>query len=169
MSAELQQFAEIGAPRIRAMQEGDLTQVAAIEGSAYEYPWNIGIFRDCLRAGYGCWVLERADEVLGYGVLSVAADEAHVLNVCVRPDVQGRGYGRQLMRRLTDLARWHHVRRLFLEVRPSNPNAIALYASLGFAEIGRRPNYYPAAGGREDALVMARELIGTTDEGGVGR
>jgi [ribosomal protein S18]-alanine N-acetyltransferase len=169
MNADLQSFAETAAPRIRAMQEADLPQVAAIENLAYEYPWSLGIFRDCLRAGYGCWVLEGGGEVLGYGVLSVAADEAHVLNVCVHPQAQGHGHGRQLMQRLTDLARWHHARRLFLEVRPSNPNAIALYASLGFAEIGRRPNYYPAAEGREDALVMARELVGTTDEGGAGR
>lgn len=141
------------------MQEADLERVAAIEQAAYDYPWTLGIFRDCLRAGYSCWVLLEADAIIGYGVLSCAAGEAHVLNVCVGPERQGAGHGRLLMRRLIDLARWQDAHRLYLEVRPSNPRAIALYESLGFQQIGRRPNYYPAAGGREDALVMARELV----------
>ena len=157
MSAALQQDAAAPA-RIRAMQEGDLDAVAAIEAAAYPYPWSHGIFRDCLRAGYGCWVLEQAGAVIGYGVLSAAAGEAHVLNVCVDPAVHGRGHGRHLMRRLIDAARWQRVQRLYLEVRPSNAAAIALYESLEFRHIGRRPGYYPAPDGREDALVMAREL-----------
>jgi [ribosomal protein S18]-alanine N-acetyltransferase len=144
--------------RIRAMQEADLDAVTAIETSAYPYPWTHGIFRDCLRAGYGCWVLEQAGAVIGYGVLSAAAGEAHVLNVCVDPQCHGRGHGRHLMRRLVDAARWQRVARLYLEVRPSNGPAIALYESLGFDHIGRRPGYYPAPGGREDALVMALDL-----------
>jgi len=92
-------------------------------------------------------------------VLSVAAGEAHLLNVCVAPRLQGEGHGRRLMKRLIDLARWHQAQRIFLEVRPSNPRAIRLYHDLGFNEIGRRPNYYPARQGREDALVLALELL----------
>ena len=103
-------------------------------------------------------MLETEQQLIGYGILSAAADEAHVLNVCVAPAHQGQGHGRHLMRRLLDLARWQGARRLYLEVRPSNPRAIALYESLGFATIGRRPKYYPAADGREDAIVMAREI-----------
>jgi ribosomal-protein-alanine N-acetyltransferase len=147
-------------PALRPMREEDLDEVSRIEGAAYEFPWTLGIFRDCLRAGYGCWVLARAHEIIGYGVLSVAAGEAHVLNVCVDVNEQGQGHGRRLMKRLIDLARWHQAHRVFLEVRPSNPRAIALYHDLGFNEIGRRPNYYPARQGREDAVVMAMELIG---------
>jgi ribosomal-protein-alanine N-acetyltransferase len=105
-------------------------------------------------------VLERAGEVIGYGVLSVAGGEAHVLNICVAPAEQGRGLGRRILARLLDLARWHHAERVFLEVRPSNTAAVALYHSSGFNEIGRRPNYYPGKRGREDALVMAIELLG---------
>ena len=146
------------AAHIRAMTEADLDVVAAVEGRAYEFPWTRQIFNDCLRAGYGCFVLSTHAEIIGYFVLSVAADEAHVLNVCVDPSEQGNGYGRRLMKRLLDLARWHRVERVFLEVRPSNPNAIRLYADLGFTEIGRRPRYYPARQGREDALVMSLEL-----------
>lgn len=141
------------------MQFKDLEQVLAIETGAYEFPWTIGIFRDCLRAGYNCWVLADEVEILGYGILSVAAGEAHVINVCVTRARQGAGHGRHLMKRLLDLARWHKAQRIFLEVRPSNTSAIALYHDLGFNEISRRPNYYPAKRGREDALVMAMELF----------
>ena len=152
-------------PALRPMKDADLADVAHIEAASYEFPWTLGIFRDCLRAGYGCWVLAHAADVVGYGVLSIAAGEAHVLNVCVAPHECGRGHGRRLMRRLIDLARWHQAQRIFLEVRPSNANAIALYHDLGFNEIGRRPNYYPAKNGREDALVMAMELLGGAQDG----
>jgi len=146
-------------PHLRPMREFDLEAVAQIEQQNYAFPWTFGIFRDCLRAGYGCMVLEQAGEVVGYGILSVAAGEAHVLNVSVASDVQGQGLGRRMMRRLIDMARWHRAERVFLEVRPTNTRAIALYEKLGFAEIGRRPGYYPDTHGREDAVVMALELL----------
>jgi ribosomal-protein-alanine N-acetyltransferase len=145
-------------PALRAMQLDDLDTVVALETEAYEFPWTFGIFRDCLRAGYECWVLAQSDAVIGYSILSVAAAEAHLLNVCIAPSEQGSGHGTRLVRRMIDLARWHHAERMFLEVRPSNVHAIALYDHIGFNEIGRRPNYYPAKRGREDAIVMAIEL-----------
>jgi len=143
----------------RRMRADDLDEVAAIEAAAYPFPWSRAIFNDCLRAGYECIVLVRAGAVIGYGVLSTGAREAHILNVCVAPAEHGNGFGRRIVKRLLDLARWHRSERVFLEVRPSNPNAIALYESIGFNEFGRRPNYYPAKKGREDALVMAMELL----------
>ena len=146
-------------PELRTMRAEDLDQVTAIEIVNYEYPWTQMIFRDCLRAGYNCWVLAQGVEVIGYGVLTNAAGEAHVLNVCIAADHQGTGLGKRLMQRLIDLARWHRTERIFLEVRPSNTRAIALYDQLGFNEIGKRPNYYPAKRGREDAIVMALELL----------
>lgn len=147
------------AARLRVMREEDLDAVMEIELRAYPFPWSRGIFRDCLRAGYPAWVLEQGDAtVIGYGVLSVAAEEAHILNVCTAPHVQGRGHGRRLLRALVQQARLRGAKRLFLEVRPSNPNALALYEDEGFTEIGRRPRYYPAHAGREDAIVMALEL-----------
>jgi ribosomal-protein-alanine N-acetyltransferase len=145
-------------PALRAMRPEDIEAVAALEAAAYEFPWTLGIFRDCLRAGYECWVLAQAEQVIGYAVLSVAASEAHLLNVCVGVDHRGGGHGTRLVRRMIDLARWHHADRMFLEVRPSNEQAIRLYDQIGFNEIGRRPNYYPARRGREDAIVMAIEL-----------
>ena len=144
---------------LRPMREDDLAEVMRIEVRAYPFPWTLGIFRDCLRAGYPAWVLQSDLEMIGYGVLSVAAGEAHLLNVCIAPGHQGRGHGRRLLRGLERSARGQGARRVFLEVRPSNPAAIALYQDEGFNEIGRRPRYYPAHNGREDAIVMAKELV----------
>ena len=153
------------ASQVRPMRQTDIDAVSAIEKSAYVFPWTPGIFRDCLRAGHQCWVLEAGANLLGFGVLSAAAGEAHLLNLCIAPAYQGRGHGRRLLRRMIDLARWHGAKQVFLEVRPSNPPAIALYRSEGFNEIGMRPNYYPAAKGREDAIVMAIELLHASGAG----
>ena len=149
----------VGVPALRPMREDDLDAVMAVERRAYPFPWTPGIFRDCVRAGYPAWLLYDGSGVLGYAVLSVAAGEAHLLNLCVDPGAQGHGHGRRLLRTMMRIARGHGAHRVFLEVRPSNPVAIALYHEEGFNEIGRRPRYYPAADGREDAIVMALELL----------
>ncbi len=153
--------AMLSEPRLelKPMHADDLDAISAIETRAYEFPWTLGIFHDCLRAGYECWTMRRVDEVIGYAVLSIAAGEAHLLNACVAPAYQGRGSGRHLVRRMIEVARWHRVQRIFLEVRPSNAAAVQLYRTLGFNEIATRPNYYPARHGREDAIVMAMELL----------
>lgn len=147
-------------PALRPMREADLDRVMVVEQRAYPFPWTAGIFRDCLSAGYPAWVLLEGEAFIGHGVLSIAAGEAHVLNVCIDPARQGRGHGRALLRAMVQAARGGGACRVFLEVRPSNPAAIALYLDEGFNEIGRRPRYYPADGGRrEDAIVMAMELL----------
>ena len=146
--------------RLRAMCPGDVDVVSAMEAASYEFPWSPGIFRDCLRAGHSCWVLCVDAETAGYGILSMGAGEAHVLNICVDPARRSAGLGRHLLLRLLGVARWNRAERVFLEVRPSNPHAIALYTSVGFRQIGRRPRYYPAHDGREDAIVMALEPAG---------
>lgn len=149
-----------GSPaRLRALRESDLETVLAIETRAYAFPWTLGIFRDCLNAGYPAWLLVQEEVVIGYGIVSIAAGEAHILNICIDPAMQGRGHGRRLLRTLIRISRHHRAERIFLEVRPSNPRAIALYFDEGFNEIGRRPRYYPANMGREDAIVMAMELL----------
>jgi len=150
---------QAGPVSMRALRESDLNAVMAIEVRGYPYPWTRGIFLDCLRAGYPGLAMVRDGLLIGYGVLSLAADEAHVLNICIDPLEQSHGLGRQLMRALVRLAGDRGAQRVFLEVRPSNTPALALYHSEGFNEIGRRPRYYPAAQGREDALVMAIELV----------
>ena len=148
-----------GPVSLRALRESDLNAVMAIELRGYPFPWTRGIFIDCLRAGYPGLATERDGLLVGYGVLSIAADAAHVLNICIDPLAQSRGLGRQLLRALVQLAADRGAQRVFLEVRPSNTPALALYHSEGFNEIGRRPRYYPAAQGREDAVVMAIELV----------
>lgn len=146
------------APRIRPMRQEDVAAVMKVELAAYPFPWTEGIFRDCLRVGYHCWVLEVDSTLAGYAVWSVAAGEGHVLNLCVAPSQQGRGLGRVLLRHLIEQAGSQGAEALFLEVRPSNVPALRLYDSMGFGEIDRRRNYYPAARGREDAVVMALYL-----------
>ena len=110
-------------------------------------------------AGHQALLALEDDRPAVYAIMSIAAGEAHVLNLCTAPERQSRGLGRHLLRALLKMARDHGVQRVFLQVRPSNPQAIALYHDEGFNEIGRRPRYYPARDGREDALVMAIELV----------
>jgi ribosomal-protein-alanine N-acetyltransferase len=147
---------------LRAMTVADVPAVAAIEQRAYPapQPWSAGIFRDCLRVGYLCRVLELEGAVAGYGILSIAAGEAHLLNVCVAPELQGGGLGRRLVMHMLDLADRYKAHTVYLEVRPSNAVARALYKSLGFRRIGVRKSYYPALPGdvREDALQLARDI-----------
>lgn len=130
----------------------------AIEKRAYEFPWSIGIFSDCLRVGYCCWAYEEDNQIIGYAVMSVAVGEAHILNLTVQPESRRRGIGKKLMQQFIQLARQHDADVLMLEVRPSNIAAISLYAKLGFNEISARKDYYPAARGREDALILALNL-----------
>ena len=151
-----------GVVALRAMALADVPAVTAIEQQSYPAPqaWSEGIFRDCLRVGYLCRVLEVDAVLAGYGVLSIAAGEAHLLNVCASPAFRGRGLGRQLVEHFLDLADRYKAHTVYLEVRPSNTVARALYKSLGFRRIGVRKSYYPAAPGeaREDALQLARDI-----------
>jgi ribosomal-protein-alanine N-acetyltransferase len=140
--------------RFRAMTPYDIAAVAAVEKASYQFPWSDGIFRDCLRVGYLCRVAECEGEVVAYGIVAMGAGEAHVLNLCVGEQMRGRGIGRQMLRLLIERASQAGMQDVFLEVRPSNMHAIALYQSVGFVEVGRRRGYYQAIDGREDALVL---------------
>lgn len=130
----------------------------ALELACYPHPWTKGIFADCLRVGYDCWVLEREERIIGYGVLSIAAGESHILNLAVGPSQQGKGFGKRLLEHLLDRAYSGKAEMVLLEVRPSNHAARHLYEQRGFNEIGRRPGYYPAKDGREDALLYALQM-----------
>ncbi len=143
---------------VRPMYRTDLESVLNIERAVYAFPWSAAIFNDCLSNGYYCRVLWAGEAIQGYAVMSEGAGEAHVLNVCVQPQGRSRGGGRALMNCLLNEARDRDVATVFLEVRVSNRAAICLYESLGFNEIGRRRDYYPASQGREDAFVMALAL-----------
>jgi len=146
------------AATFRRMTEADLEAVLKIEYAAYSHPWTRGIFLDGLKS-YEIWLMFEGQQQVGHGVINVIIDEAHLLNITVKPESQGRGLGLRLLERLMSRAYEMNGRECFLEVRDSNRSAYRLYERFGFNEIGRRRDYYPIAGGREDALVMACTLF----------
>ena len=153
MSAVLKPVIEL-----RQMAAEDLPAVMAIENAIYAFPWTQGNFRDSLAAGYSCWVYARDAEVIGYAVVMLAPEEAHLLNLSICASCQGQGYGSLLLRRICDAARGRGARLIFLEVRPSNVAALRLYDRHGFQRVGQRRDYYPAPAGREDALILGLPL-----------
>ncbi|WP_268799546.1 ribosomal protein S18-alanine N-acetyltransferase [Pseudomonas huanghezhanensis] len=142
----------------RPMTEADLDAVLKIEYAAFSHPWTRGIFLDGLKS-YEIWLMFEGQQQVGHGVINVIIDEAHLLNITVKPESQGRGLGLLLLDRLMKRAYELNGRECFLELRASNQSAYRLYERYGFNEIGRRRDYYPAIGGREDALVMACTLL----------
>lgn len=144
--------------RFRPMMAADLDEVLRIETAAFSHPWTRGLFADGLQS-YDCWVAFEDERQVGHGVIQIILDEAHLLNITVAPEHQGRGLGRALLEHLMRRARELKAAECFLEVRASNQAAFSLYDNYGFNEIGRRRDYYPAPGGREDALVMACTLF----------
>ena len=144
--------------KFREMVQADLDDVLIVEERAYAFPWTRGIFTDCLSKNYVCRVACVEGEIVGHAVLSFGAGEAHLLNICISRLYQGYGFGRVFARHMADKAAALGAQTLYLEVRPTNRSAIALYQSMGFAQIGTRKDYYPVEGGREDAWVLALAL-----------
>ena len=141
------------------MQIPDLDAVLAIETQVYEFPWTRGNFIDSLAAGYEAWLLEDGDMTAGYFLALQGVDEMHLLNISVAPAAQGRGHARQMLDALCRLCRQCGCLQLWLEVRLGNERARQLYRRYGFAEVGQRRAYYPAAQGqREDAVLMSLQL-----------
>ena len=153
MSAVLKNLPELG-----VMSDADLAEVVAIERAIYTHPWSEGNFADSLRAGYDCRTWRMRGELVGYFVVMSAADEAHLLNLSVAAAHQRRGHGAALLREATRIARSRGAHAIFLEVRPSNQAGQRLYTRFGFRKVGVRRDYYPAAAGREDALVLSLAL-----------
>lgn len=152
------------APRLtrRPMTTHDLDAVLAVEARSYSHPWSRGNFADSLAAGYLAEVLlaDGADgaDVAGYFIAMTGVDELHLLNITVAPQWQGQGLGSALLDVVQRQARARGLLTLWLEVRHGNERARALYRRLGFAEVGLRRAYYPAAVQREDAVVMSLAL-----------
>ena len=142
----------------RPMHADDVDTVMAIEHVLYDFPWTPGNFSDSLNAGYSCWVYEFGSHLVGYAVLMLAVDEAHVLNIAIGAEWQRQGLGRRFMQHLIKVAREYRAEMMFLEVRPSNRAAQRLYEDIGFNEIATRKNYYPSHGGRENAILMGMAL-----------
>lgn len=143
---------------IREMTQFDLEPIMAIENEAYDFPWTAGIMSDCLMVGYHCFVYEVECEIRGYLIYSTVLDEVHLLNICIDSQYQNKGYGFSFLSWLKKHTRENGSKTLYLEVRASNQAAIHLYESMGFNELGIRPNYYPAKNGKEDAQLYACEL-----------
>ncbi|HIO92189.1 MAG TPA: ribosomal-protein-alanine N-acetyltransferase [Leucothrix mucor] len=149
------------------MTLSDIDNVMLLELIAYPFPWSRKLFEDSLtKSSYSCWVFEYDNVFSGYLISSSAAGEAHILNLCVHPNLQGQGWGRKLLAEAEWIAIQHRADTCFLEVRVSNIAALHLYESSGYNEIGRRKKYYPAKNGREDAVVMAKSLeqLSSSDE-----
>lgn len=142
----------------RPMKQRDLDAVMVIEPEIYPYPWTRGNFSDSLKAGYSCWICEADGELVGYAVLMMVLDEAHLLNISIAKAYQGRGLGRRFLEHVIKVARGHKGQMMFLEVRPSNISALKLYETMGFNEFSVRKGYYPAVNGREDAILMGLAL-----------
>lgn len=138
------------------MQVNDLAEVMKIENDVYPHPWTHGNFLDSLYSGYEMWVVrDDANALAGYLLVMMMVDEAHLLNIAVRRDLQGSGVGRLLLDHAVALTRERSMHAILLEVRPSNDRAVEVYERYGFLGIATRRGYYPAAEGkREDAIVM---------------
>ena len=145
-------------PKLRPMRATDLDGIMEIEPVIYSHPWTRGNFDDSMRVGYSCWVVDCGGGVAGYGVLMIGVREAHLLNLSIAPQWQGRGLGRSLLEHFVRIGRDSDAQQMFLEVRPSNTSARRFYADFGFRDISVRRGYYPAAGGREDAILMGLML-----------
>lgn len=144
--------------QFRPMQMDDLESIMAIEPQIYPYPWTRGNFSDSLSSGYSAWVLMLNDQIIGYSLMMLVLDEAHLLNLSVAKSYQKQGLGRMLLEHMVSIARKNQMANMFLEVRPSNISAIALYENIGFNEMAIRRGYYPAPNGREDAVLMGLAL-----------
>ena len=139
----------------------DAPAIAALHAVLFPTAWE----RDAIQAliehpaSLALVAVRPGREILGFIIAQIAADEAEILTIGVAPDQQRHGIGRQLVEGAARSASRSEARRLFLDVADSNVAARALYASCGFAEIGRRKAYYTLPGGtREDALQLARDL-----------
>lgn len=146
---------------IRKMTTADAATVHSIDKSVTIEPWTERLYVECIGVGYECWVIVQDQEVIGFGVMNYAANEAHILNIAVTPSRQREGQGERMLQHLLNLARQHGCDEIFLEVRVSNTPAIELYKKYSFVEVGMRKNYYPledGGPGKEDALTLALSL-----------
>lgn len=149
------------APQPLPMTLADVDAVIAIENALYDFPWTRGNFIDSLHAGHLASVMRDgpgASRLLAYMVAMSGLDEMHLLNLSVAAEAQGQGHARRMLDTLCRQSAMRGARQLWLEVRPSNHRALALYERYGFVRTGLRRGYYPDHGRREDAVVMSFDL-----------
>lgn len=141
----------------RPLEPGDIAAVMALESQVQTHPWRRSSYEDCLDGRHHCWLAEADGELVGFVVVAWAGGDGELLNIAVAPQRQRQGVGECLLSLAVELVK-PYASMLFLEVRLSNRNAIQFYERDQFFEVGHRPNYYPSTRGREDALILARQL-----------
>ena len=144
---------------IRAVRPEDLERVLEVEAASFSDPWPVEVFEAELRHSWSrTLVLETVEDpqVMGHAVFWVVADEIHLLNLAVHPEVRGQKLGRRLLGEVLQEARAGGTRFITVEVRVSNTAARGLYTSAGFKQVGLRPRYYASDG--EDAVIMLFDL-----------
>ncbi|MDO9366902.1 MAG: ribosomal protein S18-alanine N-acetyltransferase [Methylotenera sp.] len=144
--------------QFRPMLVSDLDAIMQIEPHIYSHPWTRGNFSDSLKSEHSAWVLEHNEKIIGYALMMMVLDEAHLLNLSITKAYQKQGLGRYLLEHMMRIAQNQKAANMFLEVRSSNISAITLYENIGFNEMAIRRGYYPAQNGREDAVLMGLAL-----------
>ena len=150
-------------PHVRAMLKSDIDRVYFIESTAHRSPWGHEILHDCVRVGYDCRVLERFEDsqlidLVAYVICRSYDKTCHILNLCVIPTLQRKGYGRLLLQQVIDSLSPVITDTILLEVRPSNHAALHLYQTMGFEQVGVKRGYYRDGPGIEDAIVLQKRL-----------
>ena len=144
----------------RPMTVDDVSVVAGIEALCQLTPWSEQLFYECLHHDYYCDLVECGSTPVAFQIVSRVLDEAHLLNIAVSPAWRRRGIARALLHKAMNRARAEGAVALYLELRASNEDALKLYEALGFEQTGFRKDYYRTETGREDALLMMRQLGG---------
>lgn len=143
----------------RPMALDDIAGVLLIENQGYDFPWSPGLFEQAIKSTKYCVVAHEGENLVGFAILSYVVGEAELLNICIDPKQQGKGYATLLLDHLVEHAAQKDNHEMYLEVRVTNAAAIHIYEQAGFNEIGRRKNYYPTKSGKEDAILMALPLF----------
>ena len=141
---------------IRPMEEAHVPQIAQLEKLCFSDPWSESSIASELSNPLSCWLVAvEGEQVAGYIGSQTVMGETDMMNVAVAPDYRRQGVGEKLILTLVDILKARGSHWLMLEVRQSNAPARALYEKLGFAEVGRRKNYYRSP--KEDALILRKE------------
>lgn len=144
------------------MREADIDPVLSLEADCFSKPWRRAEFMEELASPMAInhvarhWNSQKSETVIAYSCSRLVMDELSLLKIAVCPAWRCRGIGNQLLYQSIDMAIQKGATKVFLEVRPSNQGAMALYLNSGFRIVGKRPNYYSETG--EDALVMMKIL-----------
>jgi ribosomal-protein-alanine acetyltransferase len=145
---------------VRPLREADLVRALEIEQRSHSHPWTARNFADAYAAGYAGYCAWQEDTLIAFAwVMRPMPDEAELLDIAVLPERRRAGVGTRLLLTIEQSLHESGCERLHLEVRASNTNARALYASLGYDEVGLRVGYYPNGRSREDAILMRKEFV----------